>query len=120
MNLVQLNKYLNHTFESSCYTTEDYLAFQNKYISYLRSLFKQHDFKIIKVMRNHYEFSMFVEVNNTVVYLSISDVRYFQNEWYNHILIRTAKDENDYRGNTNHYTNLPDLIENIKKLIGEN
>ena len=119
MKLQELKKYCDYEFESSCYTTPDYLEFQNKYIRYLKKLFNEQNYKLLKVMKNHYEFALFFEANEVVIYLSITDVRYFQNEWFNHILIRTAKDENDYRGNENHYSNLPDLIENIKKLTEE-
>ena len=120
MKLQELKKYLDYEFESSCYTTPDYLEFQSKYLRYLKKIFNENNYEILKTMRNHYEFSLFLKTdNNTVVYLSISDVRYFKNEWFNHILIRTAKDESDYRGNENHYSNLPDLIENIKNLTEE-
>ena len=119
MNLQELKKYYDYKFESSCINTSEYLDFQKKYIGYLRNIFHLNNFKILKLMRNHFEFSLFIETNNVVVYLSIPDVRYFQNEWFNHILIRTAKDENDYHGKENHYSNLPDLIENIKKLTEE-
>ena len=119
MKLQELKKYCDYEFESGCYTTLDYLEFQNKYLQYIKKLFNKHDYSILKTMRNHYEFALFFKVNNAVVYLSIPDVRYSKNEWFNHILIRTAKNECDYHGNENHYSNLSDLIENIKKLTEE-
>jgi hypothetical protein len=41
-------------------------------------------------------------------------VRFFRNDWYNHILIRTALDEKDYHGGYNNYTSLP----NLKSAVG--
>ena len=54
-------------------------------------------------------FPIFGKENEYKGYVSISDVRYFSDEWYNHILIRTAKDEQDYRGGFNNYTTLDGL-----------
>ena len=97
-----LKKYVNYEFSTDCYTGEDYKSFQTKYINYLRSICKQNHWQLVNVGRNHYCFSAFIKsAENKCVYISISDVRYFSNEWYNHILIRTAKDETDYRGGFN-------------------
>lgn len=105
-----LKKYIGYEFSSGCYTGEDYKSFQTKYINYLRSICKQNHWQLVNVGRNHYSFSAFIKsAENKCVYVSISDVRYFSNEWYNHILIRTAKDETDYRGSFNNYTTLEDL-----------
>ena len=105
-----LKKYVNYEFSSGCYTGEDYKSFQTKYINYLRSICKQNHWQLVNVGRNHYCFSAFIKsAENKCVYVSISDVRYFSNEWYNHILIRTAKDETDYRGGSNNYTTLENL-----------
>ena len=105
-----LKKFIGYEFSSGCYTGEDYKSFQTKYINYLRSICKQNHWQLVNVGRNHYSFSAFIKsAENKCVYVSISDVRYFSNEWYNHILIRTAKDEMDYRGGFNNYTTLEDL-----------
>ena len=53
------------------------------------------------------------------MYISISDVRYFNNDWYNHILVRTAKNETDYRGGFNHYTTLERLEGKVCELLNE-
>ncbi len=106
----ELKQYIGYEFSSGCYTGEDYKSFQTKYINYLRSICKQNHWQLVNVGRNHYSFSAFIKsAENKCVYVSISDVRYFSNEWYNHILIRTAKDEMDYRGGFNNYTTLEDL-----------
>ena len=97
--IAELKKYLGYEFSSGSYTGEDYKSFQTKYI-------------------NHYCFSAFIKsAENKCVYISISDVRYFTNEWFSHILIRTAKDEQDYRGGFNHYTTLENLDSKAAELL---
>ena len=51
--------------------------------------------------------------------IPISDVRYFSNEWYDHILIRTAENETDYRGGFNNYTTLSDLEGTAAELLND-
>ena len=109
-NIKDLKKYVGYEFSSGCYTGDDYKSFQTKYINYLRSVCKQNHLQLVNVGKNHYCFSAFIKsAENKCVYVSISDVRYFSDEWYNHILIRTAKNEQDYRGGFNNYTTLDSL-----------
>ena len=109
-NIKDLKKYIGYEFSSGCYTGDDYKSFQTKYINYLKSVCKNNHWRLVNVGKNHYCFSAFIKsAENKCVYVSISDVRYFSNEWYNHILIRTAKDEQDYRGGFNNYTTLDGL-----------
>lgn len=115
-NLKDLEKYLNYEFSSGCYTGEDYKTFERKYINYLKGICKNEGWELIKVNKNHYEFSAFFKYENKFKYMSISDVRFFKNEWYNHILFRTAKSEKDYTSGTNLYTTLPLLRLAIKNM----
>lgn len=109
-NIKDLKKYIGFEFSSGCYTGDDYKSFQTKYINFLKTICKQNHWQLVNVGRNHYCFSAFIKsAENKCVYVSISDVRYFSDEWYNHILIRTAKDEQDYRGGFNNYTTLDGL-----------
>ena len=109
-NIKDLKKYIGYEFSSGCYTGDDYKTFQTKYINFLKAICKQNHWQLVNVGRNHYCFSAFIKsAENKCVYVSISDVRYFSDEWYNHILIRTAKDEQDYRGGFNNYTTLDGL-----------
>lgn len=119
--LKDLKQYLNYEFSSGCYTGEDYKAFQTKYINFLKAICRNNRWKLVNVGKNHYCFSAFIKggTENKYVYLSISDVRYFSNEWYKHILIRTAKNEVDYHGGFNQYTSLENLEWNVAKLLGE-
>lgn len=120
-NINILKQYINYEFSTGCYTGNDYISFQTKYINYLKTICKSNNWKLIKVNKNHYCFSAFIKggTENKYVYISISDVRYFNNDWYNHILIRTAKNEVDYRGDFNHYTTLEKLEGKICELLKE-
>lgn len=114
----ELEKYIDYEFSSGCYTGEDYKSFQTKYINFLRSICKQNHWQLVNVGRNHYCFSAFIKsAENKCVYISISDVRFFTNEWYNNILIRTAKNEQDYHGGFNHRTTLKELEMKAMELL---
>ena len=109
-NIKDLKKYVGYEFSSGCYTGDDYKSFQTKYINFLKTMCRNNHWQLVNVGRNHYCFSAFIKsAENKCVYVSISDVRYFSDEWYNHILIRTAKNEMDYRGGFNNYTTLDGL-----------
>lgn len=113
-----LEKYIDYEFSSGCYTGDDYKSFQTKYINFLRSICKQNHWQLVNVGRNHYCFSAFIKsAENKYVYVSISDVRFFTNEWYNNILIRTAKNEQDYHGGFNHRTTLKELDMKAMELL---
>lgn len=113
-----LEKYIDYEFSSGCYTGDDYKSFQTKYINFLRSICKQNHWQLVNVGRNHYCFSAFIKsAENKCVYVSISDVRFFTNEWYSNILIRTAKNEQDYHGGFNHRTTLRELEMKAMELL---
>lgn len=120
-NINTLKQYINYEFSSGCYIGNDYKTFQTKYINFLKTICKSNNWKLIKVNKNHYCFSAFIKggTENKYVYISISDVRYFSNDWYNHILIRTAKNEVDYKGGFNNYATLEKLEGKICELLKE-
>lgn len=116
--LKELEKYLNYEFSTGVCTGQDYKTFQTKYINYLKTICTQNNWQLVNIGRNHYQFSAFIK-NSTgfYVYISISDVRFFKNEWYNRVLIRTAKSERDYIGGNNNFNDLPTLHNAIKNLL---
>lgn len=116
----ELRKYLGYEFSSGCYTGDDYKAFQSKYLNYLKAMCRENHWRLVNVGKNHYCFSAFIKsAENKCVYISISDVRYFNNEWYNNILIRTAKNETDYRGGFNYHTSLDGLPAKAAELLDD-
>ena len=117
--LHELEKYLNYTFSTGCDTGDDYKSFQRKYINYLRSLCKENSWELLNPCKGHYEFAVFIRnPAQKYIYISISDVRFWKNEWYNRILIRTVKYEKDYHGSGNHHTSLPNLTRTAEWLFG--
>ncbi len=120
-NVKELKKYINYKFSTGCYTGEDYKSFQTKYINYLKSMCMENNWQLVNVGKNHYCFSAFIKggIENKYVYISISDVRYFANEWYNHILVRTAKNEVDYKGGFNNFVTLENLESKVASLLKE-
>lgn len=116
--LQELRKYLGYQFSTGSYTGEDYKRFQTKYINYLKTVAKQNGWELANVGRSHYCFSAFFKEGEKYVYISIPDVRYWDNEWYLNILIRNAKHAKDYRGCRNYRTDLEDLAAEVRRLFG--
>lgn len=117
-SITQLQKYLDFQFSTGIYTGSDYITFQTKYLNFLKRMCKNNGWRLVNVNKNHYCFSAFIKSKtNKCVYLSISDVRYFDNDWYKNILVRTAKNEVDYKGGFNNYTTLDNLENKIAQLL---
>ena len=117
--LHELEKYLHYTFSTGCDTGEDYKSFERKYINYLRALCKEHGWELCNPSKGHYFFSAFIRnPEGNYIYVSIPDVRFWKNQWYNHNLIRCARSEKDYHGGGNNYTSLPNLTRTAEWLFG--
>lgn len=116
--LREIKKYLGYKFSSGSETGSDYKSFQTKYINYLRKFCKENGWELVKALRGHYSFSCFIQnEQEKFVYLSIGDVRSFNPDWYERILIRIAQSERDYHGGANYYTSLEDLQQNVEYLF---
>lgn len=112
--LQEMKRYLVKGIDDyGCTTSPDYRTFERKYKNYIKKVASENGGELVKFNPNHYEFSCFVKRNDKYVYISISDVRYFRNSWYNNILIRTATSDKDYKGGTNDYTSLDSLGQKI-------
>lgn len=113
-NLTTLKPYLKNGIEDyGSITSPSYKSFERKYKNYLKQIAQEVGGELVKFNPNHYEFSCFIKRNDKYVYISISDVRYFKNEWFNHVLIRTAQSERDYSGGCNRYTSLDKIDQMI-------
>lgn len=66
---------------------------------------------------NYFYASGFLEIKWNYVYVCISDVRFFPDEWGTHLLYRTAENDKDFKWGSNIYSSLIDLKKNIKKLL---
>jgi hypothetical protein len=104
---MKTTKYLGHIFESSCYKTPEFIQFSRDFRSDLRAMLVKTDWMIDTLSVGHFYISGFLKHMKTgeFVYISISDVRFFRDEWYNQMLVRTAKSNTDYTGGANGHTN---------------
>lgn len=117
--LDKLNHWKNRTFSSGSTTGDDYKQFQKELVAHIRAIAKAKNLTVVAVNRGHYYMSAFLTniSGEKTVYLSISDVRHFPDEWHNHMLIRTARDAKDFRGGTNQYTTLEDLDAKLDSML---
>ena len=61
---------------------------------------------------NHFDVTGFFKISNTIFYFSLGDLR-----WMTTFLLRSAKDYDDYTGNTNNYCNIEDDFETFLKTL---
>ena len=110
---MKIKQWLGKQFESSSGLTPEFQSFHRNIKSYLKKELEK-DFEV-NVGRGHFYFSGFAKNRSTNkwVYFSASDIRYFPDEWYNNLLVRTAKNDKDYTGGNNHSTK----ITNIKNAL---
>ncbi len=114
-----LNKWYNKEIEDwGSETSPEYKNFQTNYRSVIKELCQDIDISLYSFNKNHYNFSAVIMSNKTnqFYYMSISDIRYWKNEWANKILYRTMEHEKDWTGGSNHYSTLKELAENLLEL----
>lgn len=107
----RIKKWLGHEFKSSMTTTPEWAQFARDYKKILKEIMGP-DYEIINWYRGHFYISTFFRNKKTgkLVYVSTSVMGYEEGDaWYNRILIRNAKHENDYVGGRNHWATLDDI-----------
>ena len=111
-----IHKWENVEFESSSVKTPQFMEFVRGF----KTAFKHaigDTVKDIKFSVGHFYISGFLTLNNgNIIYFNIFDVRFFKNEWFNNILVRTAKSYTDYTGGSNNYCTLLNVGEKINNL----
>ena len=114
--------YIDFHFESSCSTTPEFASFARKFKAALKKDAETAGLKLVEFSREHFYISAFIlnPLTNRYAYISVSDVRWMLcgKRPLDDILYRTAKDENDYHGGCNNFTDLPNLIERVRILTG--
>ena len=66
--------------------------------------------ELVSFNPSHFYFSAFFKRNDKFIYVNVGDVRYERN-WYDDVLIRTAKNEKDFTGGTNNFCSIDELAE---------
>lgn len=113
-----LRPYYGYRFSSGGTTGEDFRVFAVKFKNVIKKLLPD-GYNIKQVNYNHYEMS--IVVTNPcakLIYVRISDVRFWQDAWLTDILIRGMADENDWSGRhfSNKITDLFTFTEDIQKI----
>lgn len=92
--------------------------FVRDFRSYMKAEGKRLGLTPLPFKANWFSISGFLlnEKSGKMAYWSILDVRYFKDEWYNHVLYRIVENEKDYIGVGNRFCELPDLMESIMDL----
>ena len=111
-----LEAFKNWTFSSGGTTGIDFKRFAQLFRNHIKKHLPENA-KLVNFSKGHYYVSGFIEKNGNYIYFSVSDVRFFPNEWNQQILIRTAEHEKDYTGGSNEYTTLEQFKENVSKLL---
>ena len=113
-----VKSYIGYQFSSGCTTGEDYKEFEKLCKKELKSMAKKFGINAHAFHGNHYEWSAVLERNGKFVYVSMSDVR-FWNDWYGNILIRTMAHDKDWRGGSNNYCSFNKIGEMADRLLNE-
>lgn len=111
-----MNKWIGTHFQSSTKTTREFDLFSREFKQYIKKNLPENA-ELVNWNKGHFYVSGFIKREDKFVYFSVSDVRFFKDEWYNHVLIRSAKHEKDYSGGQNMLTNLPEFREAIELLF---
>ena len=114
-----ITKWKSNSFQSSSGKTEEFKTFSRNFKSAIKEQIKG-EFELESFTVGHFYLSGYLRSlmhPDQLLYFSTSDVRYFQDEWVDHILIRTAKNTTDYSGGRNHYTTIASLREKANQLI---
>jgi len=113
---MNMEKWLDVEFESSSGLTAEFAKFASDFKKFIKGQLSP-DQCLLVWSRGHFYVSGFINQGERFVYFSVSDVRHFFNDWYYHILVRTAKNEKDYTGGVNHYATLPYFGKAVSELL---
>jgi hypothetical protein len=102
-------------FESACYRTPEYVAFEKQCRKELRAQCKKFGFNLHKFNPNHFAWSAVLEKNGEYVYVSLSDVRFWK--WYDEVLIRTMKHAEDWHGDINNRCSFNEIGKTADNLL---
>lgn len=121
-NIATLKKFVGYRFSSGSETGSDFKSFATKLRNYIKSVCNENGMEMVSFNRGHYDCFGFVKMQDSDVYAywSISDVRFWQDEWFNKVLFRTANGPKDYHGGHNQYCSLEKLGSSIQSLMQKN
>ena len=111
-----MEKWLGNEFQSSSGLTEEFAEFAKDFKKEIKK--ELQGFELVNVNRGHFYMSGFVKNITTgkMAYFSTSDVRFFKDEWYYNMLIRTAQHDKDYSGGSNFSADWHNVLDRMEKL----
>jgi hypothetical protein len=112
---MKVKDYRNMAFESACYRTPEYIAFERACRRELKKQCAERGINIHTFHGNHFEWSAVLEKGGKFVYVSMSDVRWF--DWYDNMLIRTMSHDKDWRGGGNNKCAFNEVGEYAERLF---
>ena len=111
-----LRPFVNYRFSLGGYIGDDFKSFNTKFKNIIKKLLPE-GFEIHYWNRGHYYCSGVIKTpKDKFIYISIPDVRYFNDEWITNILYRTMEHDKDWTGGPNHSTSLFTFTKDIKNL----
>lgn len=117
------NKYHGVPLEDNgAYMSNEANQFARHIKAYLTSVAYNYEFNLVKFNVGHYYVSGFFSKNGKYVYFSREIERYgkcVDLEKNYDILIRTAKNSDDYRGGSNDYTGFKNIGRDVLRLLEE-
>ena len=121
-----LKEYNGHIFEDwGAYCSKDFKSFARKFKNYLKRNLPGDEI-IVKHGCGHYDLHGFVKHGNDCIYYNYNWDRYNPVDVHEDanlhkaVLVRYAKDENDYHGSKNEFCSIEQLPEYIAKMFARN
>ena len=109
--------------DEGCYMSKEAKSFVTAFKNMLKRELTPHGIEVLSLKPNHYDCSGFVKMGSNYVYISYSIPRYGEKINFNKsgiltdVLYRTAKNEKDYRGGHNNFSNIESLPSAIISLF---
>lgn len=114
---MSVKNWKNTSFESDCYRTPEYIAFEKECKKEVKNICKKLEAELVSFSPSHFEWSAFVKRGNQHIYISLSDVRFWN--WYDDVLIRYATHEKDFRGEANQQTSWDKLETKLMNMFSQ-
>lgn len=120
-----IEKYHNKILiDAGAYKSQEFVRFALDLKSAIKDELKSIGAKLISYSVNHYDVSGFIERAGKYVYFSYSEPRYLRidtnrSDALMGILTRTAKNDRDYRGGANHFTNFHGFAVMVDNLLND-
>lgn len=118
---MKTTKWLNYDWdkEPQTITGKAFAQFVRDFRSDVKLVIKDTGWEVWNISAGHYFLSGFLRHPETgkFIYISIPDVRYFNNEWNTSVLFRTAKTDKDFTGGSNYICTLKYLGQQLERAV---